>query len=129
MDFALLLEDFTTTQELCLNQQALYKEPHEGLGHKDWRKNTADERTQMLFATIPPFLGTCIDADAQHWLGELYVKGYCIGIRLRPNAVKWQIFFPVVGMQICLDRIMNRTLNLAGDPMTTQRKLASNASE
>lgn len=128
--FALLLEDdIATKHEFCLHQQALYKELYEEQSHKEWRTKTADGRTDDLLASIMPFLGGKIDADAQHWLGELYVKGYRIGIRLRSNAVKWQILFPVAGMQLDLARMVNRSLNLAGDPMTTWKELANNPSK
>lgn len=129
-EFALLFEeDFITKHKLSLQQEALYKDLYEEHGHKEWRTRTADERTDILLTALSPFLGAKVDADGQHRLGELYVKGYRIGIRLRSSAVKWQILFPVAGMQLDLSRMVNRTLNLAGDPMTTWKELANNPSK
>lgn len=128
--FALLLEDDVATKhEFCLHQQAFYKELYEEHGHKEWRTKTADGRTDALLVSMFPFLAAKVNADAQHWLGELYVKGYRIGIRLRSNAVKWQILFPVAGMQFDGKRMNNRSLKLAGDPMTTWKELANNPSK
>ncbi|KAJ4291911.1 hypothetical protein N0V90_009808 [Kalmusia sp. IMI 367209] len=123
-------EDDMAKHQLCLRQQALYKMVYEEPGHKKWRTTKADELTSMLLDALFPFLETGMDAvmvaDCEHWLSELYVKGYRIGIRLRSAAVKWQVTWPVAGIPFIPARMINQTRTLIGDPMTTLTELMKN---
>lgn len=126
-DFAMLsAEDHSTKHQLCLGQAALYQEMYAEHDHHEWRTKQANERSKALLNALSPFFHRGINAGGEHSLSELYVKGYRIGFRLRSHAVKWQVIFPVAGMQLDLKRMVNRTLNLAGDPMTTWKELAKN---
>ncbi|KAF2437876.1 hypothetical protein P171DRAFT_330174, partial [Karstenula rhodostoma CBS 690.94] len=126
-DFAMLShEDYSAKHQLCLRQGALFQEMYAKHDHHEWRTKKANEYTEALLNALSPFLHGGINADGEHSLSELYVKGYRIGFRLRSHAVKWQVIFPVAGMQLDLKRMVNRTLNLAGDPMTTWKELANN---
>jgi hypothetical protein len=126
-EFAMLSqENDMAKHQLCLRQASLYQEMYAEHDHHEWRTKNANERTKALLSVLSPFLHGGIDADGEHSLSELYVKGYRIGFRLRSHAVKWQVIFPVAGMQLDLKRMVNRTLNLAGDPMTTWKELVRN---
>ncbi|KAF9734754.1 hypothetical protein PMIN06_011401 [Paraphaeosphaeria minitans] len=123
-NFAMLShEDHGAKHQLCVRQAALYEDMYVEHSHHEWRTKQANERTKVLLNTLSPFLRRSINADGEHSLSELYVKAYRIGFRLRSHAVKWQIIFPVAGMKLDLNRMVNRTLNLAGDPMTTWKEL------
>ncbi|KAK7188399.1 hypothetical protein PSPO01_05590 [Paraphaeosphaeria sporulosa] len=125
--FAMLShQDYRAKHQLCLRQAALYQEMYGEHNHHEWRTKQANERTKALLNTLSPFLHWGINTDGEHSLSELYVKGYRIGFRLRSHAIKWQVIFPVAGMQLDLKRMVNRTLNLAGDPMTTWTELTKN---
>ncbi|KAL1598875.1 hypothetical protein SLS60_008018 [Paraconiothyrium brasiliense] len=119
-------EDYTAKHRLCLRQEAIYRHMYTEHHHHEWRTKKADERTKALLSTLSPFLHVGIDVDREHSLSELYVKGYRIGFRLRSNAVKWQVIFPAAGMQYDLKHMVNRTLHLLGDPMTTWKELVQN---
>ncbi|KAJ4360454.1 uncharacterized protein N0V89_001017 [Didymosphaeria variabile] len=119
-------EDYPAKHRLCLRQEALYQGMYTEHHHHEWRSKKADERTKALLNALSSFLHMGIDADREHSLNELYVKGYRIGFRLRSKAVKWQVIFPVAGMNLDLKHMVNRTLNLVGDPMTTWKELVQN---
>lgn len=119
-------DDYMAKHQLCLRQAALYEGMYAETNHHKWRTSQADERTKTLLNAISPFLHSRIDENREHSLSELYLKGYRIGFRLRSNAVKWQVIFPVAGMQLDLKRMVNRTLNLAGNPVSTFKELAEN---
>jgi len=125
--FALLAEnDYKAKHELCVRQGDLYKSLKIGPGHKKWRTGKAEELTVALLTLLTPFLGAAEDANRDHVLSELYVKGYRIGFRLHMEEAKWQIIYPVAGMNLNLERMVNQTRTLLGDPMTTFNKLMQN---
>lgn len=112
-------DDFGRKHKLCEKQQVLYTQLKQEPNHKNWRTYKAEENCEHLLAAIAPLLETRADAQRDHVLSELYVKGYRIGFRLRMEAVKWRVMWPTAGTDLNLSMMVNQTRNLLGDPMKT----------
>lgn len=116
-------EEYAAKHHVCEKQMALYTKLKAESGHKKWRTWKAEERCKDLLSVLAFFLEPGVHPERDHVLGELYVKGYRIGFRLRMEAVKWQIMWPAAGTDLNLNMMVNQTRNLFGDPMKTLTKL------
>ncbi|KAF2641885.1 hypothetical protein P280DRAFT_468373 [Massarina eburnea CBS 473.64] len=121
-------KEYALKHEICQEQHALYNRLKNQPGYRKWRTDTAEDRCQALLTKIAAFLKPGVHPERDHNLTELYVKGYRIGFRLRAEEApaKWQIMWPVAGVEVNFQWMVNQTRKLYGDPATTYQKVTEN---
>jgi hypothetical protein len=120
--------DKAAKHRILHEQKALYTKIKEEPGHRKWRTDTAKIFAEMLIDKLKGLVieNDVTDADRDHALHELYIKGYRIGFRLRMEPMKWQMSWPSTGNDFDVEKMVNESRNLCGDTLHTIRMVTEN---